>query len=277
MRRIALASSVLFLASCWADFPESRLNQDRAIPRPEQADLSRPDLALDRPRIDGPVVDRARSDLARDLARDQGVVDQPKTLDVKITCTPGAFVACANSNKDLQKCNATGDGVVVIVCGAANKCDTTLKRCTECNPASAPVCQGTDLATCSPDGLYAVTPCPAGCKAGKCCVDADKDTVSDCSSPPDCNDGNASVFPGQSQFFDVPISGGASFDYNCNSNEEKEFPDLVQCQFSGSACSGEGWQATVPACGQSGTWVLCVKNGGVCDMSPQPAKKQRCH
>jgi hypothetical protein len=275
MPRIALAS-VLLLASCWADFPESRLNQDRATPKPEQGDLSRADLGLDGPRSEGPAADRTLADVARDLARDQVAVDQPKTLDVKISCTPGAFVACANSNKDLHKCNAAGDGVLVIVCGAANKCDSTLQRCTECNPASAPVCQGTELATCSTDGLYTLTPCSAGCKAGKCCVDADKDTVSDCSAPPDCNDNNADVFPGQTKYFDLPITGGTSFDYNCNSTEEKESPDLVKCQFTGSSCSGEGWQGSVPACGQSGTWVTCVKNGGVCDETPQPAKKQRC-
>ncbi len=276
MKRASLACAVL-LAACWADFPESRFTVDRGS-RPEQRDTG---STPDRAQSEGPAADRPSQDLSRDrapvdrTASDQPPPDQPRPPEVTISCTPGEFVACASSDKELHKCNATGNGVIVVICGPSNKCSTSLKRCTECAPATT-ICSGNGVATCSADGLYGPpVSCPLGCKAGQCCLDVDKDTISDCDAPPDCNDNNADVFPGQTKYFDAPIAGGTSFDYNCNGSVEKEPGGPVNCQHQGSYCDGDGWQGAGPACGQSGNWVQCVKNGGTCDQVVQP-KKQRC-
>ena len=283
MRRTSLLFPLL-IAACWADFPESRFNRDQAAPKPERRDLAQtPEVGSDGPRAEGTAVDKALGEnTVKDLAPDKVVsdklpLDQPKTLDVKITCTANTFVACANSDKELRKCNATGDGVIVIVCGPSNKCDSALKRCTECTPGTT-TCQGNDLATCSPDGLYATSTCPLGCKSGKCCLDADKDGVTSCATPPDCNDANADVFPGQTKFFFVPIPGTTSFDYDCSGSQEKQTPGpAANCVYHGSYCDGDGWESGSPACGQSGTWIACVKcSGGNCDENTSQ-KQQWCH
>lgn len=62
----------------------------------------------------------------------------------------------------------------------------------------------------------------------------------------DCDDGNESVFPGQTKYFATPYTtplGKASFDYDCNGSEDPT-PDLVQFQ-------------SFPICNSS---LVCVPN-----------------
>jgi hypothetical protein len=197
-----------------------------------------------------------------------------------LACTPNAFLACVNNDKDLEKCNATGTGKVTVSCGAGVKCNSTAKRCNECDPAtSQPTCQGsTTLRTCSPDGLWVDTPCPGGgtCLAGKCCTatDGDGDGVSTCGG--DCNDGNKDVYPGQTGYFTAAVSGTASYDYNCSGAEEKQWTDVVSCQVSGGGCIGHGWATAAPACGQGGTWKMCDKQGSACTTTDS-SRTQACH
>jgi len=75
----------------------------------------------------------------------------------------------------------------------------------------------------------------------------------------DCYDFNYDAKPGQTNWFAVQ-RGDASFDYDCNGSEERYDETLADY-----ACPGidanfcdmvqDGWQGSVPDCGQTGTWI----------------------
>jgi len=91
----------------------------------------------------------------------------------------------------------------------------------------------------------------------------------------DCNESDPDAHPGQLEFFDQPTSGTQSFDFDCDGKETGEYPDLVDCRKEPPDCVGEGWEGSVPACGQIGTFVPCDK--GSCNPAPQGSPKtQRC-
>jgi hypothetical protein len=102
------------------------------------------------------------------------------------------------------------------------------------------------------------------------CLDNDNDgfgdsgtNLSSCTgstSIPDCNDAEGNAHPGQTQFFTqaiTPASSGQKFDYNCDAQEEKQYPAIMNCAQT-KGCTGEGWETAVPECGQPGSWVQCV-------------------
>jgi hypothetical protein len=78
----------------------------------------------------------------------------------------------------------------------------------------------------------------------------------------DCYDQNAEARPGQTEYFTVH-RGDGSFDYNCNGQEEKQYPSVTteRCR---SICSNftPGWETSVPSCGASDYWLP-----GTCDLS----------
>lgn len=77
------------------------------------------------------------------------------------------------------------------------------------------------------------------------------------SSQADCDDSSKLAFPKQPLFFTTPIPGTVSdYDYNCDGKEQQEHDATSSC--SATTCSNHGWQTSVPACGQAGTWVQCV-------------------
>lgn len=213
---------------------------------------------------------------------DLNVVDGGVPLADGGSCTPNAFMACKTASSMLR-CNPSGNGTVIIDC-APFKCDATIKRCTECDPASAPYCQNDVLVTCTANGLLVKTTCPDGCKNGKCSTctpqlfykDADGDgwgnpgaSIKACSKPAghvstsgDCDDLDAAVHPQQKKYFDAPSKGTATFDYNCNTVVELQHAALAKCTWKGNNCVGDGWSQTVPQCGKTGTFINCVKKGG---------------
>ena len=75
----------------------------------------------------------------------------------------------------------------------------------------------------------------------------------------DCYDTNASVNPGQSNYFTYN-RGDGSYDYNCNGAQEQQYSGssagcdwdtvLIDCDLNGSA----GWDGSTPSCGSSGQW-----------------------
>ncbi len=80
----------------------------------------------------------------------------------------------------------------------------------------------------------------------------------------DCHDSNADVSPGTSEWHTLtyePLGGGASFDYNCDSVEEKRWP--VQYILIGNPVHPEpcepyftaGWLGAPPACGALGLYA----------------------
>jgi len=91
----------------------------------------------------------------------------------------------------------------------------------------------------------------------------------------DCNDDDDEAYPGQTEYFDRPTKGTQSFDFDCDGHETREYPDLEACKKEPPDCVGEGWESSVPGCGQSGTFVPCEKGG--CGPASQGSKQtQRC-
>jgi hypothetical protein len=64
----------------------------------------------------------------------------------------------------------------------------------------------------------------------------------------DCYDYNPDVFPGQSEYYIAP-RGDGSYDYDCDGDEDVEFPD----QWNGFTVFS-GWDGSVPDCGYLNTW-----------------------
>lgn len=266
MRAPSLIVVGLALSACWADFPDSRFNVDGAVADwPQQPDWGQ--------QPDGPRPDRAPGD---SKPADRPPPDKPPGPDA-FKCVANSFVECKVGK--LVKCTSTGVGTVEVSCSPAN-CDSTLKRCDECDPATTqPVCNtgSTAVISCSSDGLKVTTTCTKGCKNGKCCLDVDGDTVTDCAG--DCDDNNPLVKPGQTNYYSTPRSSG-SYDYDCDSTEEKQYTTNVNCQVSGADCSGAGWATgeTAPACGATGTFVECKRTGASCQLGkstanfPQPCQ-----
>ena len=131
--------------------------------------------------------------------------------------------------------------------------------------------------------------------------DGDSDGVSECDG--DCDDADGNVYPGQLTFFVVANLRG-NFDYDCDEEEEPEYPSIAQCdtvwgpnpnfpamgpeQIATSCTFSEGWDAfnhaTVPACGTSGFWqVNCSRcdhwmdtGCGCTDRVPPESRDQGC-
>ncbi len=92
----------------------------------------------------------------------------------------------------------------------------------------------------------------------------------------DCDDTTSDMHPDQDLFFDRAAGSTLSFDYNCDGQEEQEFPDLVDCSTAGAACKDQGWVDQVPSCGQSGTFIACEKTISVCGPGPAQTQNQTC-
>jgi hypothetical protein len=289
--------SLTVLLGCWADFPDSRFNQDASPGDTVQVETQTGDLPLqpdveltDGPATDGPVTDGPVTDgpvtdgpvpVVDGPVTDGPVMDGPVTDTLLIVdttpadlpqtdafCVPNSFIQC--SQKILVKCNSAGDGTVDINCNP-DSCDQALGRCDACDPSDPPTCQGGAVVTCDADGLEVSTPCPAGCQNAQCCNDADQDTYSDCDG--DCNESDPLVNPGQT-VYQTQASNG-SFDYNCDNQVDPEYPDPVNCVFTGAGCSGSGWVGTPPNCGDPGSFALCIKQTGSC-IQQLESRQQGC-
>ena len=68
----------------------------------------------------------------------------------------------------------------------------------------------------------------------------------------DCYDLSSDASPNQTSFFDVNRRDG-SFDYNCDSIEEREAGRVGSCTLASGRCIlSSGWVGSVPACGVTG-------------------------
>jgi hypothetical protein len=225
-----------------------------------------------------------------------GVADALKTD--YLLCTPNTFLICKTSSQILR-CNADGTGTTLVDC-SPSQCDSTLLRCSQCDPLTPPSCQGNTLLICSPEGMTILTQCPEGCQSGAClnCSmktffrDGDSDGYGDplvplesCYQPGgyvlnnlDCDDLDPAAHPGQPAFFNDPTKGTATYDFNCNKVEEQEFPAIVNCVQNSMTCNGDGWLASIPACGKPGDWAKCSKQGrGTGCGITTSVKVQGCH
>lgn len=71
----------------------------------------------------------------------------------------------------------------------------------------------------------------------------------------DCCDTDKNVHPGQTSFFTTPGACGG-FDYDCNGQITEEY-GAASCSWSSFSCSGDGFAAPVPGCGDFGTFTSC--------------------
>jgi hypothetical protein len=119
-------------------------------------------------------------------------------------------------------------------------------------------------------GLENCDSCRTDCDVCPECVDFDGDGYvtpyfegASCGPDVDCNDDSFDVNPGQQSSFSAPI--GDSFDYDCDEVETAQHTTtFIACLKNGVYCRGDGWLGQAPECGESGTWVRCLYQGGSC-------------
>ncbi len=84
----------------------------------------------------------------------------------------------------------------------------------------------------------------------------------------DCNDGNATVNPDQSEWFEDPVPGTDSYDYNCDGAETQRWTTMYTPD-----CDDLCWDFGIPACGEWGQCHLC--GDGSCYIGAM--RRQECH
>jgi hypothetical protein len=224
--------------------------------------------------------------------------DEEVTVQVLARCGNDSCVRCAAEAKHRPGSQATVNMAFKTVdsCAAPQRATTP---CTRCMPGPDATCDGDHRVTCTSSGSSEREACAQGCLDGVCSsctkaffLDSDKDTFGDpvalklaCTAPAghvedntDCDDQNSEVHPGQTKFFTKPTRDQGGFDYNCDQKDEREYPGTEYCildTLSGN-CDGAGWIALVPPCGQQGIFMLCVKNGAICQTDQQMQKVQAC-
>lgn len=213
-----------------------------------------------------------------------------------LRCQPGAFISCRTKTL-LLRCDETGRSVASVDCGPLD-CNAVTRRCNECDPDLPLSCDKDELVICSKGGEVTRHLCEDGCVNNACvgCIlesyyqDGDNDGYGDpslvveaCQPPPDlvseggdCDDGDPSVHPAQTEFFSLPASWWLDYDYNCDGIQELELPDLYSCEAAGETCTGHGWLLYVPSCGQAGWHVSCVYDGWSGCWAAYSYRYQRC-
>jgi hypothetical protein len=131
---------------------------------------------------------------------------------------------------------------------------------------------------------------------GRCTIlrypDADGDMFGDNSAPKtlcepiegfieaggDCNDQQTTVNPAQQAYFDSPIAGTQSYDYDCDGRETLQYRSTADCASAGPANCRDlvGWIDEIPECGARGRWVTCSKVQADCEAIRTEARTQAC-
>lgn len=92
----------------------------------------------------------------------------------------------------------------------------------------------------------------------------------------DCDDQDTDAFPDQDQWLGRQTTGNQDFDFNCDGLEEQQYPDAIDCALAPPSCKGEGWLGSVPACGEEGTYVICIKDLSTCVADVGETRTQHC-
>jgi hypothetical protein len=77
----------------------------------------------------------------------------------------------------------------------------------------------------------------------------------------DCNDTNSSVNPGQTSYFEVPIAGTSSFDYNCDGQQTPQSYTVSTCTPDGCGLGSDDWTeglVSTPTSGDCGNDINIV-------------------
>jgi hypothetical protein len=79
----------------------------------------------------------------------------------------------------------------------------------------------------------------------------------------DCYDENADAKPGQEGFF-PEHRGDGSFDYDCDGDETVESKAIGVCSIAICGALTEGWQTSVPPCGDQHPWLTTCTGLAIC-------------
>ena len=119
----------------------------------------------------------------------------------------------------------------------------------------------------------------AGCLQPPCDCDGDTHEGPQCSGN-DCDDEDADVFPGQTEWFAAP-SQNNGFDYDCSNGTEKEFGTTSCDGLSGALdCDNqpEGYYDSTVGCGSPVGYGKCIYEDLTCQQDVvDAAKVVLCH
>jgi hypothetical protein len=120
--------------------------------------------------------------------------------------------------------------------------------------------------------------------AAPCDCDGDGQEAIACGGH-DCDDDDANVFKGQTEYFAVPAKNGG-FDYDCSGGPDREHTTTVACSgLLGVDCDNKlpGFLFSLPLCGETGQWGGCQVVAGPpplslaqCDPYPTGTATMRC-
>jgi len=165
------------------------------------------------------------------------------------TCNSGCGY-CASTNQCVAGSEtgpATGSCARWI--GNFNYCgdyDLTMGGCLRCYPDA----DGDGFPSMTMTACVATADCPAGLMRRR----SDRRF--------DCADGDRNAFPGQTAYFDRPVTGTTSslaYDYNCDGVQTRHHSvQLIFCSSAGGICTNNGWSSsTIPLCGVEAPFKQC--------------------
>jgi hypothetical protein len=116
--------------------------------------------------------------------------------------------------------------------------------------------------------------------SGGCDADRDQHPAKGACGGDDCDDGDARVWPGQTEYF-ADRQTRVDYDYDCNGSPEQEQLEPIVCPgVAVGVCPTEtGFLKTLPSCGEVGAWGTCKVTTplNTCDqMVVDDGRRMRC-
>jgi hypothetical protein len=115
---------------------------------------------------------------------------------------------------------------------------------------------------------------------GDCDADDDQHPAKGACQGDDCEDGDARVWPGQTEYF-ADRQTRVDYDYDCSGSAEQEQLEPIVCPgvAVGACPTRTGFLKTLPACGEIGAWGTCKVTPPLdtCDqMVVDAGRRMRC-
>ena len=208
-------------------------------------------------------------------------VECPVVEDCRVACTPETG-ECVYADVDAdgvpcdEDCNDSDPdvrpGAAECLDGKDNDCDASTPDGADGDCRCWVDEDGDGYATASAGTLAAVE-CPEG--------HTDRDPGDAGGDAADCDDAEADVHPGQTEWFTTGYCTTSfcpfgNFDYNCDDQEEQRYRNVSAFCGGGGNCAGySGWKTSVPGCGEEGVFIDCRPSGPLCS-SDEITMTQAC-